>query len=131
MGREQMRPAHGLWLLALAAAAGTGLAIYAYFYNEGINHTDGVLLVMGTSAIMAVAAVVLAWFPRLPRWLRGIGLLLVLIDIAGTALAAWFLETQLLMAFMGVALLGWLLHLVAGPPRVPRRRPNAAVESPA
>lgn len=123
MTREQTRPAYGMLLLAVAAAAGTALSIYAYFNSEAVNHTAGVLLVIATAAVMVIAALALAGLRFLPRWLRTIGLVLLLIDILGTGLAAWFLELQLLMAFMGVALLGWLLHLLTGP-RKPRPHPD-------
>jgi hypothetical protein len=110
-------------LLAVAAAAGTALSIYAYFNSESVNHTAGVLLVIATAAVMVIAALALAGLRFLPRWLRAIGLVLLLIDIVGTGLAAWFLELELLMAFMGVALLGWLLHLIVGS-RKPRPVPD-------
>ena len=110
-----------MWLTALAAAAGTALAIHAWFFSEGINHTDGVLVVMCSSALVAVAAMFIAGVRRVPSWLRALVLLGMLFDIFGTGIAAWFLETQVLMAFMGVALLGWVLHLAAGPGRAPPR----------
>ncbi|HEY1933277.1 MAG TPA: hypothetical protein VGG99_14795 [Acetobacteraceae bacterium] len=115
MSDEQTRPAYGMLLLAAAAAAGTALSIYAYFNSEAINHTAGVLLVIATTAAMVIAALAVAGLHFLPRWLRALSLVLLLIDVIGTGIAAWFLETQLLIAFMGVALLGWLLHLIAGP----------------
>jgi len=130
MIKEQRRPAYGLLLLALAAAAGTALSIFAYFHSEAISHTAGVLLVMCTSAAMAAAALALGTMRCFPRGLRGIGLVLLLIDIFGTGIAAWFLESQVLMAFMGVALLGWILHLATGP-RMTRMRANTAAENPA
>jgi hypothetical protein len=126
MGREPRRPAYGLLLLALAAMAGTALSIYAYFESEAIGHTAGVLLVMGTIAIMALAAMIPTALPSLPRWLRAIILLLLLIDILGSGIAAWFLESQVLIALMGLALLGWVIHLVAGPSRAPRSRGESA-----
>jgi hypothetical protein len=38
-----------------------------------------------------------------------------LIDIVATAIAAWFLELWVLVAFMAVALVGWLAHVAFGP----------------
>ena len=101
--------------MALAAVAGTALAVYSYYLDLGIDHTDGVLLVIGTTLIMWIAAFALLWEPGRWRRLRGIVLLLILIDIVGTGVAGWFLELDALIAFMGVALLGWLAHVVAGP----------------
>jgi hypothetical protein len=109
----------GLLLLALAAAAGTALAIYSYFLDLGINHTDGVLVVIGSTVIMWIAALVLAWARGMWWWPRGIIVVLLLLDVVGTGVAGYFLEKQVLMAFMGVAFLGWLAHVVLGPGRVP------------
>jgi hypothetical protein len=102
-------------LLALAAAAGTAQAIYAFIASEGVNHTQGVAAVIGSDAIMLIAALLIAGVPGMPRFLRGIILLLLLIDIVATAIAGWFLELWVLVAFMVVALVGWLAHVAFGP----------------
>ncbi|HTW71893.1 MAG TPA: hypothetical protein VME47_18555 [Acetobacteraceae bacterium] len=128
MIKEQRRAAHGLLLLALAATAATALSIFAYFNSEAINHTAGLLLVICTSAVMAVAALALGTMRFFPRWLRATGLLLLLIDIFGTGIAAWFLEARGLLALMGVALLAWLLHLATGP-RTTRTQAGTTAES--
>ena len=120
MANRIARPPWGLWLLALAAVAGTALAVYSYYLDLGVNHTDGVLLVVGTTLIMWVVTLVLISAVAMWRWLRGIILLLLLIDIVGTAAAAWFLEIWILIAFMAVALVGWLAHVGFGPGRLPR-----------
>lgn len=117
MSGTQKRPAYGAWLLALAAAAGTFLSIYNYLANEGIRHTDGALAVVFSCLVMAIAAGLIARTGLLPRWLRAVLLLALLLDVFATGVAGWFLETWLLMAFMAVALLGWLLHVFFGPRR--------------
>jgi len=117
MSGAQTRPAYGAWLLALAAAAGTGLSIYNYFANQGIRYTAGALAVICSCLVMAVAACLIARTGLLPRWLRAVLLLALLLDVFATGVAAWFLESWLLMAFMAVALLGWLLHVFFGPRR--------------
>ncbi len=111
------RPAWGALLLALAAVAGTALSIYNYLGNEGINHTQGAASMIGSTAIMVVAAFAIARVRGIPVWLRTIILILILLDILATGIAGWFLETWLLMAFMAVALLGWFLHVLFGPAR--------------
>jgi hypothetical protein len=108
------RRSFGALLLALAAAAGTALAIYAFVASEGVSHTQGAAAVIG-SDVMLVAALLIAGIPGIPRFLRGIILLLLLIDIVATAIAAWFLELWVLVAFMAVALVGWLAHVAFGP----------------
>lgn len=115
----ERRP-YGMLLLILAGAAGIGLSIYNYLANEGINHTAGAAGMIGTTAALAVGGLLIANLRFGPGWLRVIVLLLLLLDILVTGIAGWFLETWLLMAFMFVALVGWLLHVVLGP-RWPRR----------
>ncbi len=111
-------------MLALAAAAGTALSIYAFFLSAGISHTQGIASLIGSNAIMVVAALAIATAPGIPRLLRGIILFLLLIDILATGIAAWFLESWVMMAFMAVALLGWFLHLLFGPRRQPAPPPH-------
>lgn len=93
------------------------MAIYAFVASEGVNHTQGAAAVIGSNAIMMVAALLIAGIPGIPRFLRGIILLLLLFDIVATAIAAWFLELWVLVAFMAVALVGWLAHVAFGPGR--------------
>ena len=105
---------YGGGLVALAAAAGVALSLYAYFLRASIAGSVGLLIVIGTTAVMLVAALVLAGLPRLPRWLRALLWFGVVVDALGTGFAAWLLELDLLIAFMGVVLLCWLLHLLSG-----------------
>lgn len=104
-------------LLTLMAVAGTVAAIVAFFASEGIGHTQGIASLIGSCAIMAVAAFALLGARGIPRWLRGIVLFLLLCDILATGMAGWFVESWVLMACMAFALFGWFLHLVFGPPR--------------
>ena len=124
MATHTARRPHGLLLLALAAIAGTALSIWNYYEDIGINHTDGVLVVLATTVIMWIAALIVAQARSMWAWLRGIILLLLLIDIFGTGVAGWFLETWLLLAFMAVALLGWVMHVLFGPGGAPQQRPE-------
>ncbi|MGA9869153.1 MAG: hypothetical protein WBQ75_22195 [Acetobacteraceae bacterium] len=124
MTPRQARPAYGLLLLALAAAAGTALSIFNYFEDIGINHTDGVLVVIATTVIMWIVALIVARARSMWSWLGGIILVLLFIDIVGTGIAGWFLESWVLVAFMAVALVGWAAHVLFGPRRV--SRPPAA-----
>lgn len=105
----------GAWLLALAAAAGTAQAIVAFLASEGVGHTQAPASLIGSNAVMVIAALLIAGLAPIPRFLRGIILLLLLFDIVATAMAAWFLELWVLVAFMAIALLGWLAHVAFGP----------------
>ncbi len=114
----------GRWLLALAALAGLILALLAYFgAHNGIDHTEGALLVVVSTALLLIAAVVLEQF-RPIRWLVEV---LVFLDILGTAFVGYMLDAYLLAALMVVALVGWIAHLARpGAPRpVTRTQPGA------
>lgn len=107
----------GAWLMALAALAGLAVSIANYFSRDsGIAGEPGTLLVIASTAILLVAAVILARAARLGGFLRGFLVIGCLIDIFGTGFAAYLLESQALLWLMAVALVGWLLH-VFGPAR--------------
>ena len=42
--------------------------------------------------------------------------------VIGTALAGYFLEAYLLVAFMALGLIGWLARMISGPPEISRPR---------
>lgn len=110
------RSTAGTWVLALAAALGTTVALYEDVTpGTGIDHTYGALLVVASSALLLIAALVLLLF-RWPRAARGVLLALLLLGIAGTAFAAYFLEAHVLLALMALAVFGWLIRAVSGPP---------------
>ena len=69
MNARPLRASSAPTLLALAAAAATAFAIHAYFFNQGINHTLGALIVIGSSAAMLIAALVVGFVTSLWRWL--------------------------------------------------------------
>jgi hypothetical protein len=96
-----------MWVVAAAALAGLIVAVLNYFGpHNGIDHTEGALLVVISTALMLVAAVLLY---RL-RPIRVLVDILIVLDIIGTGFAAYLLETYLLLALMVIALLGWLAH---------------------
>lgn len=102
--------------MAAASAVGTALALYGYLApHTGIDHTEGALLVVVSSALILLASLVLAVFSSAPRWLRGIVLALLLLGILGTGCAAYFLESYALLGLMALALFGWLIHMMNGP----------------
>jgi len=108
-----MRARYESWIIGLAALAGLFVAVYAYFdRGGGIDHTAGTVLVIASTAILLVAAAVLAFAPGAPAWLRGLLLAGCLLDVLGTGLAAFFLHASLLLAAMVVGLAGWLAAMV-------------------
>ena len=86
-------PGLGLWLLGTASLLALALSIFNYFWTgNGIHGTPGALLVIVSSALMLAAAIFLHVARLIAGWLRGTLLALILLDIIGTALAAYMLE---------------------------------------
>jgi hypothetical protein len=117
-----MRHDGGL-LIALGAGLGLLVAIWNYFAPTAllapatdVSHTPGALLAIGATLVLFLAGLVLGGAPRHAA-LTAFLLLGSLLGIAGTALTAWLLESQLLLALMLVCAIGWLLRIAT-----PRRR---------
>ncbi|MGH7103883.1 MAG: hypothetical protein ACREFJ_15965 [Acetobacteraceae bacterium] len=110
---------YGAVLLVFAAAAGLGAALAEYFprYSE-VGHTPGALLVIITSALVLIGSLIVlalvACFHSRPVWLRVLLQVLLVIGLVGTGFAAWFLESNLLFAFMVVGFVGWLADVSYG-----------------
>lgn len=123
---ERPRPAgYGAWILLLAALISFAEAIFDYFWTgNGIHGTAGVVLVIVTSALFALAAGALVLWPAMPRSLRGILLFLIVLDIFGTGFASYMLEAWWLVGAMALGLIGWIVHLAADP--APRAIPASA-----
>ncbi len=106
-----MRP--GASILLAAAVAALAKALFNFFWSgNGIHGTAGALLVVISSALMAAAACALL-AGRIGPALRGTLLALIVLDIVGTALSAYFLEANWLIAAMVVALVGWIVVLAS------------------
>lgn len=115
----------GALLIALGAAIGLAVSVYNYFSPLGFLSpysntagTAGALLVVGSTAIMLVAGLVLATLPR-SRALVVFALLGCLVDILGTGFAALLLDSLPLLAAMVIAAVGWLMWVFG-------RRPTPA-----
>ena len=103
----------GLWLLAAGASAGLLVSVWNYFAVEsGIDHSAGALLVIVASLLLLGASVLLAAVP-MPHWMTACFLGLLLLGLAGTAMAAYFLESQTLLLAMALGLAGWALDVGA------------------
>jgi len=122
MNERPARAGFGTRIVVLGALIGLAEAVFDYFWTgNGIHGTVGVLLVIVTIALMFVASGALTLWPAMPRWLRGILLLLILLDIFGSGFAAYMLEAWWLVGAMALALVGLIVHLAAdsGPRRAP------------
>jgi hypothetical protein len=112
----------GAWLIVLGGAAGLGIAIYNYFSATGFlaplsntAGTPGALLVIGSTALMLAAGLVLLGRPH-ARFVILFFLVGVLLDVFGTGFAAILLESPPLLAAMAAAGIGWLAWIFARQP---------------
>jgi quinoprotein glucose dehydrogenase len=120
------RQAAGAWLLPLAALLGICIAVFDFFWTgNGIHGTGGVELVIGSTIVLLVLAAALVLRPAMSRGWRVLLLVLLIIDIVGTAFAAYMLHAWWLVAAMALALVGWIIDLA--PPRTSARMAPAMV----
>ena len=102
----------GVWVLGIATALGLIDAIFNYFWTgNGIHGTEGALLVVASTFLMGVAAVLIGnrW---VGGWLRTLFEILLVLDFAGTAAAAYLLEAWILLILVVLAFVAWIAHLV-------------------
>lgn len=112
----------GAWLIVFGSAVGLGIAVYNFFSPTGFlsplsntSWTWGALLVIGSTALMLIAGLVLLGQPhlRLVAIFFGLG---VFLDVLGTGFAALLLESPPLLVAVGVAGVGWLLWIIGKRP---------------
>ena len=97
-------------LIAVAALIGFIITFVAYFLPHGtIAHQWGTLLVLVSTALMGMAAFLILFHP-MPGWLATTFRVLIILDILGTGICAYFLEFYALLALMAVALIGWAIQ---------------------
>lgn len=106
------RPAApGVSLITAGAIIGTAVSLYNYFApDNGINGTPGVLLVIASTFLLFGFGLILR-ANKGGAFLRTFLIVSAFLNIAGTAFAAYLLESQMLLGLMAVCLLGWLLYL--------------------
>ncbi|HJU21270.1 MAG TPA: PQQ-binding-like beta-propeller repeat protein, partial [Casimicrobiaceae bacterium] len=96
--------------LCLLALIGLAVALFDYFWpGNGIHGTGGVLLVIASTAAMVILA--FALLPTMSRGLRGVLLVLLIIDIAGSGFAAYMLDAWWLLLVMVLAFIAWLVRV--------------------
>jgi len=101
----------GAWLIAVGGLIGAAVSAYYYFVpGVGLDGENGVLLVIVSSLLMLMAGALLAG--RVTGFLASLLVFLVLLDIIGTAVCAYFLETPILLGAMALAALGWLMRAI-------------------
>src|SRR5689334_10174497 len=113
-----MHRAFGNWLLLLSALAALCVAVFEYLWHgNGIHGTGGALVVIVSTALMLAGAFALGRRFERARGLRILLLVLLVVDILGTGLAAYLLEAYALLALVVLALLGWAACIAAPGPR--------------
>ncbi|MGY3428696.1 heme A synthase [Bradyrhizobium sp. USDA 3051] len=117
MVRTSARPtSYGLWVLLSSSLAGCIVAGIATFdQGNGIAHSGGAYLVLVTTLLLAAASLFLALYQHKRKWLRVVLAVLVLFDLLGTAFAAYFLETPILVGSMALGLVGWIVYILSNP----------------
>lgn len=110
---------YGLWLLLGSSVAGLIAAAVAVLHEgNGIAYSGGAYLVLVTTALLVAASLVLALYRRRRKWLTIILAILIFPGLVGTGLAAYFLETSPLVAFMVLGLVGWVVYLLVDPAEI-------------
>jgi hypothetical protein len=96
--------------MLLAGTLGAAAGLYDFYtVSTGIDGTGGVQLVIAACLLMVFGALMVLLLGR--GFLAGVFLLLLLLDVIGTGVAAYFLESGLIMAAMALAALGWVLNM--------------------
>jgi hypothetical protein len=106
----------GMWLIVAGSASGLALSIFNFFWpHNGIHGSGGALLVIVGTALLLGASLLMALDRSASRSLRILIVGLLFLGIVGTGFAAYMLDASLLVGLMVLALIGWLVHLFAGP----------------
>ncbi len=102
---------YGLWLLSAASLIALLDTLYNYFdRSNGIHGTEGALLVVISTALQLIAALLILFGVLRGPW-KVLFEALILLDLIGTATAAYFLEAPILIALTVIAFIGWLTQL--------------------
>ena len=102
----------GAGLMVLAGAFGLVVGLRDYYaVATGIDGTGGVELVIASSLLMVLGAILVMMLPG--GLIAGILLLLLLLDVVGTGVAGYFLESGLIMGAMVLAAMGWIIDMNA------------------
>jgi len=99
--------------VVLFSALGFLDAIFNYFWTgNGIHGSEGALLVVASTLLMAVAA----WLVGahvVHGWLRTLLVVLLVLDFIGTGAAAYLLEAWILLGLDVLAAIAWLATLAS------------------
>lgn len=109
----QRHSTRGAWLIILASLIAMAICVYDYYTPEtGLIGTGGVILVGVSALLMLLASVVLAGMPNRSGLVQGFLVVSILLDIIGSSVAGYFLESPVIMAAEALALIGWLMNVI-------------------
>ncbi len=110
---NQAHSTRGAWLIAVASIIVMAICVYDYYTPEtGLIGTGGVVLVAVAGLLMFLSALVLKFFPGRPGWLHWFLVVAIILDIIGSFVAGYFLESPVIMAGQVLALIGWLIQVI-------------------
>lgn len=109
----QKHSTRGAWLIIVASLIAMVICVYDYYTPEtGLIGTGGVILVAASAGLMLLASLVLAMVPNRSGLLQGFLVVSILLDIIGSSVAGYFLESPVIMAAEALALIGWLMNVI-------------------
>jgi hypothetical protein len=109
----QKHSTRGAWLIILASLIAMAICVYDYYTPEtGLIGTGGVALVGASALLMLLASLVLSTMPNRSGLMQGFLVVSILLDIIGSSVAGYFLESPVIMAAEALALIGWLLNVI-------------------
>ena len=109
----QRHSTRGAWLIILAALIVMAISLYDYYTPEtGLIGTGGVILTAVSALLMLLAGLVVAAVPARPCFLQWFLVTAILLDIIGSCVAGYFLESPVIMAAEALALIGWLVNVI-------------------
>jgi hypothetical protein len=109
---KKLHSTRGAWLILLGSVLVIAISIYDYLTPEtGLEKEGGVVLVGGAAVLMLLASFVLKAVPRRGCLLQGFLVVSILLDIIGSSVAGYFLESPIVLAAEALALVGWLMNV--------------------
>ena len=104
----------GAWLIVLASLITIAICVYDYYTPEtGLIGSGGVILVAGAAVLMLLAALVMAKMPNRGALVQTFLTVSILLDIIGSSVAGYFLESPVIMGAQALALIGWLINVIS------------------
>jgi hypothetical protein len=110
----QPHSTRGAWLIVLASLITIAICLYDYYTPEtGLIGSGGLIFVAGAAVLMLLASLAMAKAPGRPAWVQTFLVVSILLDIIGTAVCGYFLESPVIMSAQALALLGWIINVIS------------------